>query len=315
MKRIALSIIAIGLISSLGCTAVHDSMRVSEKDSRWNPVEVLASKKSKAKADDGEPAPAQTMAAIWNFAVYEKPGSPSIRGLGGRIYFYDAANNAVPADGELVVYGFDGESDNVDSTKPDKKFVFRASEFQSHFSESAIGGSYSVWIPWDKFGGYRKSVTLIPIFRSKDGRILKSGQSINLLAGRIKTETEVDDTGLPYRVLGASAAVLEQSNKKKPKTGVAHASFDETSEASAAPPKRRIRSTEISLTPNLQRQIEAASKKTISTKIEPVAIATVPPIGNAAVNAVAATPAESKSAEPVRTSTANGVFGSPGRFR
>ncbi len=35
------------------------------------------------------------------------PGKPVTRGFGGRIYFYNDRSQAVPVDGELVVYGFD----------------------------------------------------------------------------------------------------------------------------------------------------------------------------------------------------------------
>ena len=193
---------ATSLVLLSGCSFVTDSMRISEKNSYWNPVETLALKKQKS---SDELLPPVTMAAIWNFALYEKPGSPSIRGLGGRLYFYDANNNAVTADGELIVYGFDEDSET--KSKPDKKFVFRASELQSHYSESALGGSYSIWIPWDKVGGYRKSVTLLPVFKSADGNVIRGEQSINLLAGKIQ-KAESLDAEHPYRVLGSSLSLI-----------------------------------------------------------------------------------------------------------
>ena len=77
MKRLIILATA-SLVLFNGCSIVNDSMRVSEKNSFWNPVEALADKKQ----DTSEEAmPPETMAAIWNFAVYEKPGSPSIRAV------------------------------------------------------------------------------------------------------------------------------------------------------------------------------------------------------------------------------------------
>ena len=305
MKRLIILATA-SLVLFNGCSIVNDSMRVSEKNSFWNPVEALADKKQ----DPSEEAmPPETMAAIWNFAVYEKPGSPSIRGLGGRLYFYDARNNAVKADGELIVYGFDEDS-NSKST-PDKKFVFRASELQSHYSASALGGSYSIWIPWDKVGGYRKSVTLLPVFKGSDGKIIRAEQSINLLAGKVKTKST--DTELPYRVLGSSAAVLGQPSDKNGSSGpVTQASFTEADgDQEAGDFQSRIRTTAISLTPNLQRQMENAAqlragKKPFSTPIDAPKLptATPPPSESAASNTPVA-----------RTSTSQGVFGAPGTFR
>jgi len=303
MKRLTI-LAAASLILFGGCSVVNDSMRVSEKNSIWNPVETLANKKQ----DSSEEAmPPQTMAAIWNFAVYEKPGSPSIRGLGGRLYFYDARNNAVKADGELIVYGFD--EDSKSKAKPDKKFVFRASEFQSHYSESALGGSYSIWIPWDKVGGYRKSVTLLPVFKGSDGKIIRAEQSINLLAGKIKKSKSLDSEH-PYRVLGSSSAVLGQpSDKQSNSSQVKQASFTEADTADQTGEyQSRIRTTAISLTPNLQRQMEIAAqarngKKPFSAPIE-------------APELPATTPSSTPNNSPaVRTSTSAGVFGAPGTFR
>lgn len=251
MKTYWTMAIACAILVSTGCTAVKDSMRISEKDSKWNPISALSAKRDK----DDEDMPAQTMAAIWKDSVYEEPGKPRMRGFGGRIFFYDAENNAVKADGELVVYGF--EDGSKDSSKPDKKFVFKKDQFQQHFSKSPLGGSYSVWIPWDELGGYRKSVTLIPIFKTDDERIIKTGQSINLLPGK---EPEANpEHNEPYRFLGSSSAVIGQSAPKRtqPEDGVAQASYSSDAEGTGgvAEDRSRLRVSEISLTRNLQKLI------------------------------------------------------------
>ena len=306
MKR-TITVAILALFSFSGCSMVNDSMRLSEKNSIWNPVESLAVKRQKY---DDEALPPETMAAIWNFGVYEKPGSPSTRGLGGRIYFYDANNNAVTAEGKLIVYGFDG--DNGNSTQPDKKFVFRESEFQSHYSESALGGSYSVWIPWDKVGGYRKSVTLLPVFKTKDGNLIRSEQSINLLAGKIKKEESVDSKH-PYRVLGSSSALLgNPSDQRLKNNDIAQASFDQSDvdDAESGTYQRRIRTTAISLTPNLRRQVELAAQ--VRAGKAPFSgtqnVSKIPTTVEASSNTPAVQPA-------ARTSTTEGVFGMPGTFR
>ena len=347
MKRLILMTVAVSLFFGSGCTMVKNSMRDSEKISMWNPIEAI---KPAAKEDE-EPNPPQSMAAIWNFGVYEKAGSPSIRGLGGRIYFYDKDSKPVPAHGELIVYGFDEESGS--NAKPDKKFVFRDTEFQSHYSESALGGSYSVWVPWDKVGGFRKSVVLIPIFKTTDGNVLKSGQSINLLAGRVRKTAE-SSSNEPYKVLGSSSAVLGQpggERKKASTSGVTQASFDEGDSDQDSNPngdfRQRIRTTAISLTPNLQRQIEiskrlrAGEKVFGDSKTTPAGAATqqnskVQPQNSVAPQSIPQqrpatlqgklevnSPAEpepkstttTQSNVGVRTSTTSGIFGAPGTVR
>lgn len=312
MKR-SIIFAAVALLLFNGCSIVNDSMRVSEKNSIWNPVETIAKKKQKP---SDTALPPETMATIWSFGIYEKPGSTSVRGLGGRIYFYDAKNNAVTADGELIVYGFDEDSGS--RSQPDKKFVFRASEFQSHYSESSLGGSYSVWIPWDKVGGYRKSVTLLPVFKTTDGKIIRAEQSINLLAGRQRKDN-TNDSKLPYRVLGSSSALLNEPDSRSQQPGprsISQASFNQTNhndDTNVTEQPGRIRTTAISLTPNLRRQVEIAAKvragqKVFSTPSETANTATK-------IGTTVDASAELTTTPAAHTSTSTGVFGAPGAFR
>ncbi|MEL7499635.1 MAG: hypothetical protein AAFN77_18675 [Planctomycetota bacterium] len=269
------AVLIIGLLTwcTTGCTAVHDSMRISEKDSQWNPIAALRTKREKTGKEMGEPI---TMAAIWKDTTYTEPGKPQKRGFGGRIFFYDAESNSVPAEGELVIYGFDGESG--DSNRPDKKFIFKADKFQEHFSESALGGSYSVWIPWDDVGGFRKSVTLIPIFKTEDDRVIQTGQSINVLPGDEPASTVEATNSLPYRYLGSSAAVIGQDSEKKsqPKNGVTRASFEEGNDSAsdgADYNQTKLRVSSISLTPNLRQMVEKASRQSTATPSQAIQMA------------------------------------------
>ena len=144
-----------------------------------------------SKKDVEEEKPnAVRMAVIWKDAVYEDVGTPKTRGMGGRIYFYDDKNKPVQAFGELIVYGFDDTRANPD--KKPKKFMFPEEDFQNYLSKSDLGDSYSVWIPWDEVGGIRKAISLIPIFKTTDGRILKSGQTLCTLPGRAPDPSEFE---------------------------------------------------------------------------------------------------------------------------
>ena len=68
------------------------------------PESLPLTKKDPLKAKPEEPA---RMIAIWSDAIYTEAGKPPIRGFGGRLYFYNRDNNAIPVDGQLVVYGYD----------------------------------------------------------------------------------------------------------------------------------------------------------------------------------------------------------------
>ncbi len=126
------------------------------------------------------------MAVIWQeTSVPARPGHRATRGFGGRVYFYNKANEPVRANGEFVVFAFDdsGGKANPGTRVPDRKYVFRESDFQQHHSDSSLGPSYSVWVPWDETGGESRTVVLLPVFRPTDGPIVQSGQSIAVLTG------------------------------------------------------------------------------------------------------------------------------------
>lgn len=127
--------------------------------------------------------PPVRMAVIWKDGVYEEAGQNPVRGLGGRVFFYDEDNRPTTADGELIVYGYDDSKENSDSNAADRKFVFRAERFQNHYSKTDLGDSYSVWVPWDEVGGVRKTVSLIPVFKTTDGKLIKAGQTLCMLPG------------------------------------------------------------------------------------------------------------------------------------
>jgi hypothetical protein len=134
----------------------------------------------------------KSMEVTWAHDVITLPGKPPTRGFGGRFYFYNEKSQAIPVDGDLVVYGFDdthrqpGVRDEL--TQADKRFRFTAEQFTSHFSEGELGASYSVWIPWDEAYGDPKKIMLIPTFVTKDGQLIR-GNSANLsLPGKANSE-------------------------------------------------------------------------------------------------------------------------------
>jgi hypothetical protein len=122
------------------------------------------------------------LVVIWKDAVYEHPAVPPTRGIGGRLYFYDSEDNPIKVDGEVVVYGFDDTAGD-DKTEADKKYVFKQENFASHYNATALGPSYSIWLPWDKLGGKEVSISLIPVFRDASGKVIRSGQTVCVLPG------------------------------------------------------------------------------------------------------------------------------------
>ncbi len=146
------------------------------------------------------------LAVIWSdSAVVGQDGSP-IRGFSGRVYFNNAKNKPARVEGELTVYAYDDTSAGTKTTA-DRVYKFREEELQSHFSPSGIGPSYSFWIPWDQVGGERRSIALVPVFKSKEGKVVSGDQSLNTLPGKATAQDE-QKKRISYYVAGSSPAVV-----------------------------------------------------------------------------------------------------------
>ena len=133
------------------------------------------------------------MAIMWKDSVIHGAGTNPTVGFGGRVFFYNMDDETVQADGELTIYGYDDENT---STAADKKFVFRQEEFHNHYDDAGLGPSYGVWIPWQKAGSTRKSVSLFPVFKTTDGRIIRGGQSIVILPGKAPQKEQLAKTDI-----------------------------------------------------------------------------------------------------------------------
>ena len=136
-----------------------------------------------AKVKESKYAPPARLAIMWSPAVLNQAGQVPTRGFGGRVYFYDAKNNPVAVEGQLVIYAYNNDKPQMDSRVPDKKFAFTPEQFTQHYSPTELGASYSIWIPWDAMGSAQSDVSLVPIFTSSSGALVMGQSSRNLLPG------------------------------------------------------------------------------------------------------------------------------------
>ena len=139
----------------------------------------------------------QSINVTWVHDVYTIPGKVPTRGFGGRFYFYNEKSQAIPVDGDLMVYGFDdtyGTADLNNLNSAAKRFKFTAEQLTNHFDEGQLGASYSVWIPWDAAPGDQKKIMLIPTFMAKDGRLVRGSAATLLLPGRTPETVEPNTT-------------------------------------------------------------------------------------------------------------------------
>lgn len=195
------------------------------------------------------------MAVMWTNDVLTQPGTPPVRGFGGRIYFYDERNKAVPVEGQLVVYAYDDTDTEQGATRsPLRKFAFTPDQFTKHLSESNFGTSYSVWLPWDSVGGEQKSISLVPVFTSTGGKIVMGDQATSVLPGQ---------PGAPQ------ALAFHEASRQAKGGSLLHAKADggantypNTTPSQRVAGKPKIRTTTIELPPATQRRLALAGDTT-----------------------------------------------------
>ena len=143
----------------------------------WNPL-----RSRKTQPTHGTPT---RIVAIWSHDVIHTPGQQATQGFGGRLYFYDANNVAVPVEGQLIVHGYDDSTKRgTPGSRPDKTFVFTPTQLKQHYGQSELGASYSVWIPWQPVGGNQREVSLVPILQATSGNHIVGHQTQNILPGK-----------------------------------------------------------------------------------------------------------------------------------
>jgi len=234
------------LAAATGCKTI---------DKDWMPK---APWNKKEKLVESQYATPVRMAAIWTPDIMVLPGATATRGFGGRFYFYDEANKPVKVEGQLVVYAYDDTAEESQRESPDRKYAFTPEQFTNHHSDSELGASYSVWLPWDAVtNAEQKGVSLLPVFTSTSGKIVMGQQAMSLLPGK---KPELQPGQAPATTLSQRAA-----------TGVRPASFQGhgSQGASAAetlptetPRRPSITTTTIDLPRSMQqRVIEAAQNQ------------------------------------------------------
>lgn len=174
--------LACGLVAvSVGCQST------GEKLSSVNPLpKVLGAEEN---AEYGKP---ERVVATWSEAVLHRNGEGT-RGFGGRLFFYDrASTKPIRVEGQLVVYAFAEDGREATDHRPSKRYVFPPEQFARHHSESEIGPSYSVWLPWDAAGGPQSEVSLIARFEPlQGGGLVVSDQTRQRLPGAPRDETMI----------------------------------------------------------------------------------------------------------------------------
>lgn len=199
-----------------------------------------------AKEDETEYGTPAKVVAIWTNSVFNEQGKPPVRGLGGRIYFYDGQHKPIQVDGKLAVFLYD-DTDEGDRTRQEATKVvhFSPAELAANFTPTDFGASYSFWVPWDEVGGTRTQLSVIPVFSSNRGQMLVGKEARHLLPGSAPTQLAAEGAGADANITTAGFSEDGSSTSKIAQT-------------SAEGLPTRPKSTTIKLPPSMQRRLRSS---------------------------------------------------------
>ena len=128
------------------------------------------------------------MADAWNSYAHTIPDGKIMRGMAGRVHFYDShkESQAVKVDGDVFVYVFDGTETDPAYTKPLKIFQFKADTLDQHYSyQRPFGHGYNFFLPMDEIGGVEQPLSIIVRFENHlDDMYVMTQPTSAVLAGR-----------------------------------------------------------------------------------------------------------------------------------
>jgi hypothetical protein len=155
------------------------------------------------------------MADVWSSYTQAAPDGKVIRGVAGRIRFYDDSKKkqSVKVDGDLTVFVFDGNELDPAHAKPLKVYQFKADTLKEHYSyKKPLGHGYDFFLPFDEIGGEEKNLCVMTRFDDRIDKMLVMAQPVNtVLRG---TKPEPAPTVPSVQEFLASKAILIQANQE-----------------------------------------------------------------------------------------------------
>jgi len=125
---------------------------------------------------------------VWNSCAQVSPDGKTIRGMAGRIHFYDhqKKSQTIKVDGDLSIYVFDSKETDPAYSKPLQVFRFQADSLKDHYSyQKPLGHGYNFFLPMDEIGGEEKPLCIMVRFDDRLNEMLVMAQPVNtILAGR-----------------------------------------------------------------------------------------------------------------------------------
>jgi hypothetical protein len=166
------------------------------------------------------------LATTWVETTLNRTGQRPQRGFGGRLAFFKSdSEDPVRVEGQLVVYAFDETDQDPYRTEPTRRYVFPAEQLSLYESQSKLGPTYSIWLPWDDAGGMQRKISLIARFEPKGGPIIVGEQTRHFLDGPAAQRVDAPQLAARESAEGVRAASYENetSSSTASQAMVAHA--------------------------------------------------------------------------------------------
>lgn len=147
--------------------------------------------------------PAVQILCLWQSSTGRDPDGLPCRGFAGQIIFLSARGVApVAVKGDVRIYVFDDQGSLEERAEP-RMWDFDSGAWSMHLTNSSLGPTYSVFIPYTKAGAEQVSCTLRLRLTPEDGAVLFSETAKVILPGKKVVDTieqaTVDSSRIPGR--------------------------------------------------------------------------------------------------------------------
>jgi len=144
------------------------------------------------------------MVDVWNTYAQTTPDGPPVRGIAGRVYFYNDSKKkkSIKVDGSMTVFVFDAEQKAPLHAKPIKVFKFKPETLDKHYSfKKPIGHCYDFFLPFDSINGVEKPLCVIARFDDALEGTLVANQPINVMLKGTRSEPAIKDLSIQASTL------------------------------------------------------------------------------------------------------------------
>ncbi|MDR0335790.1 MAG: hypothetical protein LBI18_01730 [Planctomycetaceae bacterium] len=155
------------------------------------------------------------MVDVWNTYAQTTPEGKVLRGIAGRIHFYNdyKKKQAVKVDGNLTVFIFDGNEKNPAHAKPLKIYQFRSETLDKHYAfKKPLGHGYDFFLPFDEIGGEEKNLCVMTRFDDRlEDMLVLSHPVVTVLQG---SKREVPASENAIQEFLANNSILAKANRE-----------------------------------------------------------------------------------------------------